>query len=95
MAKKTYADVSRQVNALLAKQQAMEQKAVDSFVKVLMKSGTGEKLADLSGADLQAVAKLIAANMDGTIRQVRADREAKSQLLKVRSQPSGGYQYAG
>lgn len=100
MAKRSYADVKRQVNALLEQQRKMEQQAIDVFMKALMKSDAGEKLVELPSADLQAVAKLVAAELGGLIEQVQADREAKTQQSQVPVQspvrpPNGGYQYAG
>lgn len=75
--KKSYGDLQKQLEKLLAQQKQMEQDAADAFVKAIMGSNARKQLAALSATDLQAVAKFIVTNMDSVIRRVQADRTAK------------------
>lgn len=79
MAKKSYGDLKRQMEALMAQQQEMEQKAVKALTDTIMKdTNAREKLAELPAGELQAVARLFASGVDGLIAQVRADKAAKT-----------------
>lgn len=79
MAKQSYGDVGRKLQALLEKQQEMENKAAANFTEIIMKSGAKEKLASLSKADVQAVARLVVGNMDRLIEKVQTDKTAKAE----------------
>lgn len=78
MPKTKYGDIKIQMAALAKKQQAMEQQAANAFVKVLMASDAREKLADMPEADVKAVARLVAADMDGYIARAQEDKAAKA-----------------
>lgn len=85
MAKKSYGDLKRQMEALMAQQQEMEQKAAKAFTDAILKDANArEKLAELSAGDLQAVARLFVSGVDGLIAQVRADKAA----AKAAAEPS-------
>lgn len=79
MAKKSYGDLKRQMEALMAQQQEMEQKAAKAFTDTILKDVNARaKLAELSTGELQAVARLFVSGVDGLIAQVQADKAAKT-----------------
>lgn len=79
MAKKSYGDLKRQMEALMAQQQEMEQKAAKAFTDAILKDANArEKLAELPAGELQAVARLVAANVDALVAQIQTDKTAKA-----------------
>lgn len=79
MAKKSYSDLKRQMEALMVQQQEMEQKAVKALTNTILKDANArEKLAELPAGDLQAIVRLFVANLDSLIAQVQTDKVAKA-----------------
>lgn len=78
MPRKSYTDIKRQISALIAEQRTFEEKAIDTLAQAVMATDSGDQLAALSNAELQAVAKKIAASMSDIISQVKAERVAKA-----------------
>ena len=76
MAKTSYADLQRQIDAAVKKQREMEDKAAAAFTAALMKSPAKVKLVALSEADVRKVAKYVADNIDELIAQVQKPAEA-------------------
>ena len=94
MPRKSYGDVKRQISALIAEQRTFEEKAINALTKAVMATDAGDQLAALSNAELQAVAKKVAAGMGDVINQVKAERIAKA-VKKARAANTEPEQPAG
>lgn len=87
MSKKTYDDVERQLTSLLGQKRAMEQRALKAFTDAVMRTDACKKLAKMSNADLQAMARMFVANLDGYSDQIEAGKQTKPEAKTDDSDP--------
>ena len=76
MAKKSYSDLQRAIEAMQQEQQKMEQKRIEQLSKALMASGLKKELAELTDAQFRKLAQGIVADLPARIEAVKAPVEA-------------------
>ncbi len=76
MAKKSYSDLQRAIEAMQQEQQKMEQKRIEQLSKALMASGLKKELAELTDAQFRKLAQGIVADLPTRIEAVKTPAEA-------------------
>lgn len=88
MSKKTYDDVERQLTSLLGQKRAMEQRALKAFTDAVMRTDACKKLAKMSNADLQTMARMFVANLDSYADRIEAGKQTKPDAKMDDSDPA-------